>query len=211
MTPDDLISRADALALFEANENIPTQTVRALIKCLSTTSDTYVAWLEAALRLIGKDVEYAPDFGVIPSAVANIANRALAARPMTPTPVDASPAPDAGSNALAEAAMRTAAASAAEDHGEPGCYQAMSTAFREGYADAGQHISAAILALPLTATPAQLLAEAAMRTAAARICEDRNDEIWDKDTLLETMVMGGKYIGFCDYRPRYGKFEVFAD
>lgn len=36
-------------------------------------------------------------------------------------------------------------------------------------------------------------------------------EIWDKDALLETMVLGGKYIGFCDYRPRYGKFEVFAD
>jgi len=36
-------------------------------------------------------------------------------------------------------------------------------------------------------------------------------EIWDKDALLETMVLGGKYIGLCDYRPRYGKFEVFAD
>lgn len=46
--------------------------------------------------------------------------------------------------AAAVKAEREACAKEAEDHGEPGMYQSASDAFRAGYADAGQHIAAAI-------------------------------------------------------------------
>lgn len=39
---------------------------------------------------------------------------------------------------------------------------------------------------------------------------DYDPDIWNKDVLLDVMASAGKYVGFCDYRPRYGKFEVFV-
>lgn len=59
-------------------------TARAALSTPATEPQGYVEGLEAALRLIGKDTEYAPDEGVVPSNVAKIANRALAARPDQP-------------------------------------------------------------------------------------------------------------------------------
>ena len=60
---------------------------------------------------------------------------------------------DAGARAMVGAAIERAAQEA-EDHGEPGFYQAMPDAFRNGWADAGQSIAIAIRALDPDATAA---------------------------------------------------------
>lgn len=69
----------------------------------------------------------------------------------------------AGQDALVAATVE-AAAQEAEDHGEPGMYQAMSQQFRAGYADAGGHIASVIRAL----TPADATAALDVKLRAER-------------------------------------------
>lgn len=45
---------------------------------------------------------------------------------------------------------------------------------------------------------------------SCKIQLEYDPSIFDEETILHICQTAGKYVGLCDYRPRYGKFEVIV-